>query len=86
MKPLNRSPHYLIRNPYSYCFRITVPKDLQHLVGRKELRWSLKTGYLGVARGKARIIAAEVYQVFKRLRMGGGKLAELTDDKVQELV
>ncbi len=44
MRTLSKSPHYLIRNPHSYCFRVNVPKDLQQLVGKKELRYSLKTG------------------------------------------
>ena len=56
MKPLKRSPHYLVRNPHSYCFRANVPKDLQRLVGRRELRYSLKTGYVGIARVKAQMI------------------------------
>jgi hypothetical protein len=50
MKTLNRSPHYLVRNPHSFCCRFNVPKDLQRVVGRQELRYSLKTGYVGVAR------------------------------------
>ena len=56
MTPLKRSPHYLVRNPYSYCFRVYVPKDLQRLLGKKELRYSLKTGYVGIARVKAQLI------------------------------
>ena len=52
MKSISRSPHYLVRNPHSYCFRVNVPKDLQQLVGRRELRYSLKTGAVGVAIGR----------------------------------
>jgi len=40
------SPSYLVRNHYSYCFRMNVPMDLQPFIGKKELRYSLKTGYL----------------------------------------
>ena len=86
MKPLNKTAHYLVRNPHSFCFRINVPKDLQRVVGRRELRYSLKTGYVGVARVKAQIIAAQVHEVFNCLRKGGRRLAELTDEKIQELV
>jgi len=86
MEPLKRSPHYLVRNPYSYCFRVYVPKDLQQLVGKKELRYSLKTGYVGVARVKAQLIAAQVHQIFECLRKGGRRLTDLTDEKIQELV
>ena len=51
---ISKSPSYLIRNPYTYCFRMNVPKDLQPYIGKKELRYSLRTGYLGVAKQKAR--------------------------------
>ena len=57
-------PTYLVRNPYSYCFRMNVPKDLYSLIGRKELRYSLKTGDIGTARYKARLIAGHVQQLF----------------------
>ena len=86
MRHLNKSPHYLVRNRHSYCFRVNVPKDLQHLVGKRELRYSLKTGYVGVARAKAQIIAAQVHQIFAYLRRDGRKLSDLSDKEVQELV
>ena len=43
---LSRFPSYLVRNPYTYCFRMNVPQDLQPYIGRKELRYSSQTGYL----------------------------------------
>lgn len=86
MKLISKSPHYLVRNSYSYCFRLHVPKDLQKSVGRKELRYSLKTGYLGVARFKAQMIASQVQQIFACLRQGGRTLSDLPDEKIQELV
>jgi hypothetical protein len=70
MKPCSKSPNYLVRNPYSYCFRMTVPKDLQKVVGKKELRYSLKTGYLNDAKYKARILAGQVQRLFQHLRKG----------------
>jgi integrase len=85
MSLLRKSPHYLIRNRYSYCFRMIVPRDLQQLVGKKELRYSLKTGYVGVARVKAQMIAAQVHQIFACLR-SGRKMVDLSDEKIQELV
>ena len=65
---------------------MTVPKDLQQLVGKQELRYSLKTGYVGVARFKAQMIAAQVHQIFACLRKGGRTLSELPGEKIQELV
>ena len=65
---ISRSPSYLVRNPYTYCFRMCVPKDLQQYIGRKELRYSLKTGYLGVAKNKARLLAGFYQYCFGKLR------------------
>ena len=63
MRPHSKSCSYLIRNPYSYCFRMAVPKDLQILVGKTELRYSLKTGSLGDAKYKARLLAGQVQRI-----------------------
>jgi len=32
MSNTGTSPSYLIRNPYTYCFRMAVPKDLQMVI------------------------------------------------------
>ena len=68
MSQISKSPSYLIRNPHSYCFRINIPKDLQPIIGRKELRRSLKTGYLSVAKVKARVMAGNLQMLFMGLR------------------
>ncbi len=83
---IGRSPSYLVRNPYTYCFRMNVPKDLHPFIGRKELRYSLRTGYLGVAKQKARIIAGQVQLIFRWMRKGGVTLTELPDEKIKELI
>jgi integrase len=77
---------YLVRNPYTYCFRLRVPVDLQNMVGRKELRYSLKTGNLTQAKVKARIYAGHVQMLFSYLRGDKARLESLTDDKIQEMV
>jgi len=86
MPPIGSSPSYLIRNQYSYCFRMNVPKDLQPYLSRKELRYSLRTGYVGLAKHKARYLAVQVQILFKSLRKGGLALKSLSDDRVRELV
>ncbi len=48
--PKTKSPDYLFRNPHSYCFRIIVPEDLRDIVGRREIRLSLRTGWLSEAK------------------------------------
>jgi hypothetical protein len=86
MRQINKSPTYLIRNSYSYCFRMIIPKDLQPAFGKKELRYSLKTGYLGVAKQKARYIAGQVQSIFRILRKGSYAMVNLSEDQVKKLV
>ena len=86
MKPSSKSPSYLIRNSYSYCFRLNVPKDPQKVVGKKELRYSLKTGYLTDAKYKARILAGQVQRLFQHLRKGGVLLSQLSDAQIQKSI
>jgi len=88
-----RSPSYLVRTPYSYCFRMKVPPDLQACVGRKELRYSLKTGSLSDAKYKARLIAGLVQWLFRKLKhinnkilLNGRITMELTASQVQEII
>ena len=85
MRSSNRSPSYIIRNPYSYCFRLVIPRDLQKFVGKTEMRYSLGTGYVGLAKSKARLLAGQVQEFFRRLR-GIVKLGELTDEQIAEIV
>jgi hypothetical protein len=80
------APSYLIRNPHSYCFRMFVPRDLWAIVGRRELRYSLRTGYIGFAKHKARYLAVQVQMLFRSLRKGGFTLESLADDRIREMV
>jgi hypothetical protein len=87
MHPYSKSCSYLIRNPFSYCFRMVVPKDLQAFVGKTQLRYSLKTGYLGVAKYKARLLAGQVQRIFKRLytyhKMGLKRCTRISEWEVE---
>jgi hypothetical protein len=86
MQPIAKSPTYLIHNRHSYCFRMAVPKDLQKVVVKRELRYSLKTGYVGIAKQKSRFLAGQMQLIFRFLRQGGTVLSRLSDDQIQELV
>lgn len=86
MKISYKSPSYLVRNPHSYCFRLIVPKDLQSTMGKKELRYSLKTGYLDIAKQRARLLAGQVRLIFRLLRRGNTILNKLSDEQIQALV
>lgn len=83
---IGTSPSYLVRNPYTYCFRMNVPQDLQKYVGRKELRYSLNTGYLANAKNKARFMAGQVQGLFKFLRECNSSLMNLPENQIQELI
>jgi hypothetical protein len=61
MKPSRRFPSYTIRNPHSYCFRMIVPKDLRKFVGKTELRYTLNTGSIGLAKSKARLLYSALF-------------------------
>ena len=65
---LNKSPSYLIRNPHSYCFRMIAPKDLRDIIGRREFRYSLKTGSLSIAKSRARLLAGLIQPLFVQIR------------------
>lgn len=73
MKPATRCPSYLYRNPHSYCFRIRVPSDIQPVLAKKELRYSLQTGYLVLAKQKTRYLAGTLASGEDVLVSGFGK-------------
>jgi len=82
----SKSPSYLVRNSYTYCFRIKVPNDLQIAVGKKELRYSLKAGYLGLAKQKAQLLAGQVHLIFSLIRRGDPVMRKFSDDQIQTYV
>lgn len=81
MQTATRSPNYLSRNSYSYCFRIKIPQDLKAIVTKKELRYSLKTGSLSEAKIKARFMAGQFQLLFKKIRH-----MDLTKEQVNNLI
>lgn len=82
MQTATRSPNYLSRNHYSYCFRMKVPKDLWGILTKKELRYSLKTGNLSKAKPMARFIAGNIQLVFRRIRKGEVETMNITAEQV----
>ena len=86
MKATLKSPCYLVRTPYSFCFRMIVPKDLRKFVGKTELRYTLRTGNLRTAKHKAKLLAGQVQLIFRYLRKEQKALSKLSDDQIKELV
>lgn len=62
------SPTYLVKNPYSFCFRMKVPSDLPSILSKKVFCYSLKTGNLSAAKTKARFLAGNVQLLFREIR------------------
>ena len=88
MHRTSHSPYYLVRNARScYCFRMVVPPDLRPVIGRSELKYSLGTGFLGVAKQKSRYVAGKVQLLFGILRRRGFHgMGKLSETQVPELV
>ena len=63
-----KSPSYLFRNPHSYCFRMGVPEDLRDIIGKREFRYSLRTGRLSEARRKSHLLSGLLWQLYYKLR------------------
>jgi hypothetical protein len=83
----SHSPYYLVRKDRScFCFRLIVPLDLRRFVGRTELRYSLRTGFLGVAEQKSRYVAGQARFLFNLIRKGVLRVGGLSEGRVQDLV
>jgi len=66
---------------------MNVPIDLQPLVGKREIRYSLRTGFVGVAKSKARLLAGQIQVLFRMLRKRRALLLpSLSDERIKELV
>ena len=59
---------YLLRLPSSYYFRFHVPVELQNTIGKKELRYSLRTGAISEAKPRARLLAGKIQSLFRKLK------------------
>ena len=55
-------------------------------MGKKELRYSLKTGYIGIAKNKARYLAGQAQLIFRLVKKGGTALSKLSDDQIKALI
>ncbi len=62
------SPTSLIQTQYGYYYRHKVPLDLRSLVGKTELRYSVRTGMFSLAKSRASVIAGMTQNLFRRLR------------------
>lgn len=80
--------NYLVQNKSGYYFRIIVPPTVRNIVGVRELKRSLKTGVLGLAKERAWIIAGKVRRLFRWLqekRTDGAKM-QLDTEKINQII
>ncbi len=79
------APSYLVRQSFGYCVRLIVPHDLRDIVRKRELRYSLRTGFLSEAKIRARRMVTHVQLLFDDVRKGG-RMKELTEADIKKLL
>jgi integrase len=75
---------YIIQKASGYYFRFHIPSDLHPLVQKSELRYSLQTGQLALARSRARLLAGTMQQLIRKLR--SGHMTDLTPKDINALI
>jgi len=83
--PTGRLPSYLTTNGYSYCFRMRVPHDLKTLIGRCQMKFSLGTDSVLIARSKALSLAGKNQQPFRWVRFQNS-MGKMTEKEIQDVV
>lgn len=78
------TPAYLLQKPSGYYFRYQLPSDIKPIVKQSELRYSLRTRALGLARSKARLLAGTLQSTIRNIR--SGHMAALTDTQIADLI
>ena len=79
-----RVPHYLIRTPAGFSFRLRVPADIGRLLGRRIIKCALRTCDLRQAQVLSLTLAARYADAFNGLRERG-MASKSVDDWVREL-
>lgn len=84
MGGIRSAPTYLLPHPSGYIFRYAIPKDIRPIIGKSELRYSLQTGILNVAKVRARGMAVHAHGIIQSLRKG--TTLELTEQQINEII
>lgn len=85
MASIRTAPSYLLKHPSGYIFRYCIPQDLKNIVNKTELRYSLRSGSLTVAKRRARLMAGCVQMIMTNIRKGG-EVSELTSEQINHLL
>ncbi len=75
---------YLLQKSSGHFFRYQFPKDIKPLVGKSELRYSLRTGNLSLAKSKAMIIAGRIKGIIRSIRKTG--MSNLTPEQINTII
>jgi hypothetical protein len=76
-----RLPKYISRRGEAYQLRLSIPKDLQRRIGRREFRWSIRTSERSVAERRGLEGTLAFANFCDRLR----SMPELTQDAIAAL-
>ena len=79
-------PRYTFQRNSLYYFRYTLPPDISKVVGKRGLRYSLKTGYIKQAERKARRLAGTVEEFISEIRQGPPIIMKLSEAQIQSLL
>jgi len=79
---------YLIHTPSPYCFRLIVPLNLRPHIGLSEIRRSLKTRSLSLAKERSHHIVGRLQKLFRNIRKDKGTtiMNQLTRDHIQGII
>lgn len=79
-----RIPAHLQRNSQSgiFYFRLTVPEQLRHIVGRREIKRSLRTGRRAEAIVLAQQLYVEARSLFLKVEIGMGKQPKVSAEDI----
>ena len=80
------SPRYTFQRNSLYYFRYTLPPDISKVVGKRGLRYSLKTGYIKHAERKARRLAGTVEEFISEIRQEPPAIMKLSEAQIQSLL
>ncbi len=74
---------YLQQRSSGYYFRLRIPPDLKSTIGIFEIKRSLKTGSLCLAKERAYLISGRLKKLFRVLR---GTTVKLTKEKITDII
>ena len=79
-------PRYTFQRNSLYYFRYTLPPDISKVVGKRGLRYSLKTGYIKHVERKARRLAGTVEEFISEIRQEPLLIMNISEAQLRSLL